>query len=48
MVSTSCNKIQNKYMQVAGGMLVGWLVILSIGQMGQVLYNSDLSDATGL
>lgn len=25
MVSTFCNKIQNKYMQVAGDILVGWL-----------------------
>lgn len=34
-------------MQVAGDISVGWLVVLSIGQMGQVLYSSGLSDATG-
>lgn len=51
MVST-CNKInlflkQNIHMQVAADISFGWLVILSIGQIGQVLYNSVLSDATG-
>lgn len=52
MVSTSCNKSnlflkQNFHMQVAADISFGWLVVLSIGQIGQVLYNSVLSDATG-